>query len=51
VWSVDGYLQYIAKGKVVAGKRTELAGRLQQRYGYAKDQADREIDTWLRDTV
>ena len=37
--------------EVVAGKRTELAGRLQQRYGYAKDQADREIDTWLRDTV
>jgi uncharacterized protein YjbJ (UPF0337 family) len=37
--------------EVVAGKRTELAGRLQQRYGYAKDQADRQIDTWLRDTV
>ena len=25
----------------------ELAGRLQQRYGYAKDQAEREIDSWL----
>ena len=36
---------------VVVGKRTELSGRLQQRYGYAKDQADREIDMWLRDTV
>jgi uncharacterized protein YjbJ (UPF0337 family) len=36
---------------VVAGKRTELSGRLQQRYGYAKDQAEREIDTWLRDTM
>jgi uncharacterized protein YjbJ (UPF0337 family) len=32
---------------VVEGKRTELAGRLQQRYGYAKDQAEREIDSWL----
>jgi uncharacterized protein YjbJ (UPF0337 family) len=32
---------------VVKGKRTELAGRLQQRYGYAKDQAEKEIDTWL----
>jgi uncharacterized protein YjbJ (UPF0337 family) len=32
---------------VIDGKRTELAGRLQQRYGYAKDQAEREIDTWL----
>jgi uncharacterized protein YjbJ (UPF0337 family) len=34
---------------VVKGKRTELAGRLQQRYGYGKDQADREIDAWLKD--
>ena len=33
--------------EVVAGKRTELAGRLQQRYGYGKDQAEREIDDWL----
>jgi uncharacterized protein YjbJ (UPF0337 family) len=33
---------------VIEGKRTELAGRLQQRYGYAKDQAEREIDTWLK---
>jgi uncharacterized protein YjbJ (UPF0337 family) len=32
---------------VVKGKRTELAGRLQQRYGYAKDQAEKEIDAWL----
>jgi uncharacterized protein YjbJ (UPF0337 family) len=32
----------------VKGKRLELAGRLQQRYGYAKDQADKEIDTWLQ---
>ena len=29
------------------GQRKELCGRLQQRYGYAKDQAEREIDTWL----
>lgn len=32
---------------IVEGKRTELAGKLQERYGYAKDQAEREIDTWL----
>ena len=31
----------------VNGKREELSGRLQQRYGYAKDQADTEIETWL----
>ena len=35
---------------VIEGKRTELAGRLQQRYGYAKDRAEREIDTWLKST-
>ena len=32
---------------VVEGKRDQLAGRLQERYGYAKDQASREIDAWL----
>ena len=31
---------------VIEGKRKELAGRLQQHYGYAKDQAEREIDSW-----
>jgi uncharacterized protein YjbJ (UPF0337 family) len=33
---------------VIEGKRQQLSGRLQQRYGYAKDQAEREVDTWLR---
>jgi len=33
---------------VIAGKRTELAGRLQQRYGCAKDQAEKNIDTWIK---
>jgi len=28
----------------VAGKRDQLAGRLQQRYGYAKDQAEKELN-------
>jgi uncharacterized protein YjbJ (UPF0337 family) len=32
---------------VIKGKRTELAGRIQERYGKAEDEADREIDTWL----
>ncbi|MHB2168894.1 CsbD family protein [Alsobacter sp. R-9] len=35
---------------VMNGKRDELAGRLQQRYGYAKDRAEREIDAWLNAT-
>ena len=33
---------------VIEGKRTELAGRLQQRYGYAKDEAEKNIDSWLK---
>jgi uncharacterized protein YjbJ (UPF0337 family) len=32
---------------VIEGKRTELAGKLQARYGYAKDEAEKNIDTWL----
>ena len=32
---------------VVEGRRTELVGRIQERYGYAKDQAERQVDTWL----
>jgi uncharacterized protein YjbJ (UPF0337 family) len=32
---------------VVEGERTKLAGRLQERYGYAKEQANKEIDSWL----
>jgi uncharacterized protein YjbJ (UPF0337 family) len=33
---------------VIEGKRKELTGRLQQRYGVAKDEAECEIDTWLK---
>lgn len=29
---------------VIAGKRDQLAGILQERYGYAKDQAEKELD-------
>lgn len=28
----------------IAGKRDQLAGLLQQRYGYAKDQVEKELD-------
>ena len=31
---------------VIDGKQDQLEGRLQQRYGYAKDQAKKEIDAW-----
>lgn len=29
------------------GKRDQLEGRLQERYGYSKDKAKTEIDSWL----
>ena len=32
---------------VIKGKRKELAGRIQSRYGKAKDEAETEIDSWL----
>ncbi|MBC8035756.1 MAG: CsbD family protein [Rhizobiales bacterium] len=32
---------------VIEGNRDELAGRLQKRYGYARDKASQEIDSWL----
>lgn len=33
---------------VVEGKRTELSGRLQERYGIGKDEAEKQIDSWLK---
>jgi uncharacterized protein YjbJ (UPF0337 family) len=32
---------------VIAGKRTELAGRIQKQYGITKDEAERQIDDWV----
>jgi uncharacterized protein YjbJ (UPF0337 family) len=31
----------------INGRREELEGKLQQRYGLAKDQARKEIDDWF----
>ena len=31
----------------VSGKREQLEGRLQERYGYSKDKARSDIDSWL----
>lgn len=33
---------------VVAGKRDQLVGRIQERYGIAKDAAERQIDEWVK---
>jgi uncharacterized protein YjbJ (UPF0337 family) len=34
--------------EVIAGKKDQLIGRLQQRYGYTKDEAEREADDALK---
>ncbi|MGE3303734.1 MAG: CsbD family protein [Hyphomonadaceae bacterium] len=34
--------------EVIKGKRTELAGRIKERYGVEKEEAERQIDTWMR---
>ena len=31
------------------GKKDQLVGRVQERYGIARDQAERDVDTWLND--
>jgi uncharacterized protein YjbJ (UPF0337 family) len=31
----------------INGRREELEGKIQQRYGLAKDQARKEIDDWF----
>lgn len=33
---------------VIKGKRKELAGRLQARYGKDSEQAEKDIDAWLK---
>jgi uncharacterized protein YjbJ (UPF0337 family) len=32
---------------VVEGRRNELVGKIQERYGIAKDEAEKQVDTWL----
>ena len=32
---------------VINGKREQLEGRIQQRYGYGKDQAKKDINDWF----
>jgi len=31
---------------VIAGRRDQIEGKLQERYGYARDEAKTEIDSW-----
>ncbi len=32
----------------IGGRRKELVGRLQARYGFAKAEAEREIEAWIK---
>jgi len=34
---------------VIEGRRDELVGKIQQRYGIAKEQAEREVDDWMKE--
>lgn len=34
--------------KLVEGKGEELIGRLQHHYGFKRDQAEREVDSWMQ---
>ena len=34
--------------KLIEGKGEELLGRLQHHYGYKKDEAEREVDTFMK---
>ena len=33
---------------VIAGKREQLAGKIQERYGIQKDEAERQLTEWER---
>jgi len=35
---------------VMAGKRDQLIGKVQERYGLAKEEAERQVDDWSRQT-
>jgi uncharacterized protein YjbJ (UPF0337 family) len=33
---------------VIAGRREQLAGKIQERYGIAKDDAEKQVSEWLK---
>jgi len=33
----------------IEGKRDRLVGTLQERYGWSREEADREVDRWMSD--
>jgi uncharacterized protein YjbJ (UPF0337 family) len=35
--------------ETVAGKKDQFLGKLQERYGYSRDQAERDLSEWERE--
>ncbi len=33
---------------VINGRKDQLAGRIQERYGIAREEAEEQVDSWLR---
>ena len=33
---------------IIEGRRDKLVGRVQEQYGIAKDEAERQVDEWIR---
>lgn len=33
---------------VISGKREQLSGKLQEKYGYAKEEAEKQLDTFIK---
>jgi uncharacterized protein YjbJ (UPF0337 family) len=33
----------------IEGRRDQLVGKIQERYGVARDEAERQVDTWSSD--
>uniref|UniRef100_Q07JQ5 CsbD family protein n=1 Tax=Rhodopseudomonas palustris (strain BisA53) TaxID=316055 RepID=Q07JQ5_RHOP5 len=33
---------------VATGRRDELIGKIQERYGISKDEANRQVDSWIK---
>lgn len=33
----------------IAGKRDQLVGKIQEKYGYTRDEAERQVDDFLKD--
>ena len=36
---------------IIHGQRDQLIGRIQERYGIAKEEAQKQVDDWMRSSV